>query len=152
MMSYWARGRRIILWFFAQSWVRFGIVGVASTATYAVLALLLAHVGVPVLAGNALAYVIAFGVSYTGHRIWTFQSSARHGAALPKFMATQALGLGLNTLIIATLMYAGLSYAFAMPVAILAVPIVVFLISKFWVFRTPPPCASARADAAVPEK
>lgn len=129
--------RRTIAYFFGQRWVRFGIVGVAATLTYFVLALLFEHWDVPVFVGNTLSYVFGFGVSYTGHRSWTFQSTASHGSALPKFLATQTFGLGLNTAIIWVLMRSGLPYILSMPVAIVTVPVAVYLISKFWVFRDP---------------
>ena len=144
--------RRIILYFLAQRWVRFGIVGVCATLTYFILALILEQVGIPVLVGNTLAYVLGFGVSYTGHRSWTFQSQAQHGSALPKFLATQTFGLGLNTAIIWALMRTGLPYILAMPVAIVSVPVAVYLISKFWVFREPaaaPPAAAPVSSAVV---
>lgn len=129
---------RTIRYFFGQRWVRFGIVGVAATITYFVLAVIFERMGIPVFVGNTLSYVFGFGVSYTGHRTWTFQSTASHGSALPKFLATQIFGLGLNTAIIWALMrFAGLAYIFAMPVAIVTVPVAVYLISKFWVFRDP---------------
>lgn len=129
--------RRIIAYFFGQRWVRFGIVGVAATITYFILALLFEHAGLPIFVGNTLSYVLGFGVSYTGHRTWTFQSTGSHSSLLPKFMATQAFGLGLNSAIIWVLMHYGLPYIFAMPIAIVTVPVAVYIISKVWVFRDP---------------
>lgn len=129
--------RRLFVYFLGQSWVRFGIVGVAATLTYAALGLIFAEMGLAVLLGNALAYVISFGVSYVGHHTWSFQSRTSHRSALPRFAATQAAGLGLNTIIIAVLMHWGVPYVLAMLVAIVAVPVAVFLASKFWVFKSP---------------
>ena len=54
---------------------------------------------------------------------------------LPRFAATQAVGLGLNSALIWLLMQAGVSYAIAMWVAIAAVPLAVYFICKLWVFR-----------------
>lgn len=142
--------RRTVAYFFGQSWVRFGIVGVAATLSYAVIGLALAHVGVPVLLGNALAYALSFAVSYLGHYTWSFQTAASHRSALPRFAATQAGGLGLNTVIIAVLMHFGLPYVLAMPVAIVAVPVVVYFVSKFWVFRSPAAHMPAYPPAASP--
>lgn len=135
----WAR--RLIDAVCERGWVRFGLVGVGATITYAVLALLLERGGVPVLAGNALAYAAGFGVSYTGHRLWSFQSQTAHTRALPRFAVAQAMGLGLNTLIIAALMRLGLSYAQSVPAAVVAVPAAVYFISKHWAFREPAPSA-----------
>lgn len=135
LMSGIAWVRRVIAYFLGQRWVRFGIVGVAATLTYAVLGLGFEHMGMPVLMGNFFAYLLAFGVSYMGQSRWTFQSTAQHRATLPKFALTQGIGLLFNSAIIAALIYSGLPYIFAMPVAIVTVPIVVFIICKYWVFR-----------------
>ena len=81
--------------------------------------------------------MIALAVSYLGHSCFTLHATVSHKSALPKFMGTQAVGLGLNTLIIMVLMHMGLPYVMAMPVAIVAVPVVVYIISKVWVFRDP---------------
>lgn len=123
--------------FFGQRWVRFGFVGFASTAVYAGLGLAFAWWNCPVLVGNALAYILSFMVSYLGQKNWTFGSHLPHSQILPKFAALQGAGLLLNTAIIAVLMHFGLPYMFAMPVAIVLVPVFVYVVSKLWVFRNP---------------
>ena len=120
----------------ARRWIRFGLVGGAATLSYALLGLLFVNVcGLPVLAGNALAYLISFFVSYGGQSAWTFQAKSGHKSMLPRFAATQAVGLGLNSAIIWLLTAFGLSYELAMPVAVVLVPVIVYLLCKYWVFR-----------------
>ncbi len=120
----------------ARRWIRFGLVGGAATLSYALLGLLFVNVwGLPVLAGNALAYVISFFVSYWGQSAWTFRAKSGHKSMLPRFAATQALGLGLNSAIIWLLTGLDLSYELAMPVAVILVPVFVYLLCKYWVFR-----------------
>lgn len=136
----------------AKRWVRFGMVGGAASLTYILLGLLFVNLwGMPVLAGNALAYVLSFIVSYLGQSLWTFRaagpgSGLSHWAMLPRFAATQALGLGLNSAIIWLLMRLGLTYEVAMPIAVLLVPVMVYLLCKYWVFRH----SAAQAKAAQP--
>lgn len=131
----------------ARRWVRFGMVGGAATLTYALLGLFFVRIpGVPVLAGNALAYALSFVVSYFGQCLWTFRagganSHLSHRAMLPRFAATQALGLGLNSAIIWVLMRFGLDYEIAMPAAVLLVPVMVYFLCKYWVFRQHSPMA-----------
>ena len=128
--------RRTVVPFFRRRWVRFGIVGGLSTITYWSIGLGLHWWGMlPVLVNNALAYGIGFSVSYVGHRTWTFQSHGSHRSQLPKFALAQGVGLGLNTCIIATLMHWGMSYTPAMVIATFSVPVVIYFISRFWVFR-----------------
>ena len=133
-----AQIRRTAQYFFGQSWVRFGIVGVAATIVYFVIGISLERAGVAVLVGNAVAYVLGFIVSYFGHKLWSFQSSASHGSALPRFLIAWFAGLGLNTLIIWALMRFGAPYVVAMWVAIVLVPVFTYFAQKFWVFRQPP--------------
>ena len=126
----------------AVRWVRFGIVGGTAAVIYALLGLLFVNgLRLPPLWGNALAYALSFIVSYLGQSLWTFRAAgsavgaASHRAMLPRFAATQAVGLGLNSAIIWLLMHFGLRYDWAMPVAVLLVPIMVYALCKFWVFK-----------------
>lgn len=120
-----------------RRWLRFCIVGGAASLTYYFSGLFFVSLlGLPVLAGNALAFLAGFVVSYLGQALWTFQAQASHRTMLPRFAATQALGLGLNSALIWLLMHAGMSYEVAMWVAIAAVPVAVYFICKLWVFRS----------------
>lgn len=129
--------RRWLAAFFGQRWVRFGIVGGLSTAIYVALGISCEWLHIPVLLGNAIAYVLSFVFSYLAQRSWTFQSKLPHSQLLPKYAALQAGGLGLNTCIIAVLMHFGLPYVIAMGIAVVLVPFVVYIFNKVWVFRTP---------------
>ncbi|MFT4301245.1 MAG: GtrA family protein [Desulfovibrio sp.] len=124
-----------------KRWIRFGMVGGAATLTYVLLGLLFVNLwGMHVLMGNALAYALSFIVSYLGQSLWTFgtassASGLSHWTRLARFAAAQALGLGLNSAIIWLLMRLSLTYEVAMPVAVLLVPVMVYLLCKYWVFR-----------------
>lgn len=121
-----------------RRWVRFGVVGGLATLCYAALGLCFVNgMGLPALAGNALAYVLSFVVSYLGQSRWTFQADGRHRAMLPRFAATQGLGLAANSAVIWLLMAAGLPYAWAMLLAAALVPALVYALCAFWVFRRP---------------
>ncbi len=124
--------RRFVRSLLARRWIRFGLVGGAATLCYALLGLLFVNAwAMPLLAGNGLAYLISFAVSYLGQSFWTFQAGGGHRAMLPRFAATQAVGLGLNSCIVWLLVRFGLGYELAMPV----VPVFVYLLCKYWVFR-----------------
>ena len=126
----------------AKRWVRFGIVGGAASVSYFLLGLLFVSVlALPTLAGNALAYALSFIVSYLGQCLWTFRAAdaslggASHRTMLPRFAATQAVGLCCNSAIVWLLMQVGVPYAWAMPVAVLLVPVMVYILCKVWVFK-----------------
>ena len=121
----------------ARRWMRFCIVGGAASLVYFGCGRFFVHrLGRPVLAGNALAYLVAFVVSYLGQCLWTFRAAGSHRAMLPRFAATQGLGLALNSALIWVFLQAGLSYPVAMWAAIAAVPGAVYFICKLWVFRS----------------
>lgn len=126
----------------ARRWVRFGIVGGAASVSYFLLGLLfVSMLGLPTLVGNALAYALSFIVSYLGQCLWTFRAAdagagiATHRTMLPRFAATQAVGLCCNSAIVWLLMQVGVLYAWAMPIAVLLVPVIVYALCKVWVFK-----------------
>ncbi|WP_298035018.1 GtrA family protein [uncultured Desulfovibrio sp.] len=132
----WEDLRRFVRSLLARRWIRFGLVGGAATLCYALLGLLFVNAWVmPMLLGNALAYLISFAVSYLGQSLWTFQAKGGHRAMLRRFAAAQAVGLGFNSCIVWLLVRFGLGYELAMPVAVVLVPVFVYLLCKYWVFR-----------------
>lgn len=91
----------------------------------------------PLLFGNACAFIVAFIVSYTGQRFWTFrQATGRHAVFLPRFAAVQAAGLAVNSLIIAVLDGLGCPYELSMIVASALVPLLTYALLRCWVFRS----------------
>lgn len=121
---------------FAQRLIRFGVVGVAATLSYFLLGLLFVNLlGLPALAGNALAYVLAFVVSYLGQALWTFEAKEGHRTMLPRFALTQLVGLGINSCIVWICLRMGMPYEYAMIAAAALVPVFVYIICKYWVFN-----------------
>ena len=120
----------------SQRLIRFGLVGLAATASYFALGLLFVDLlSMPLLLGNALAYIISFAVSYAGQSRWTFQSGDADSRMLPRFAIAQAAGFGLNSMIIGALAALRVPYLLSMLAATVSVPFVVYLICKYWVFR-----------------
>lgn len=123
----------------ALRWVRFCVVGGAATLCYALLGLLFVSVlRWPVLAGNGLAYILSFVVSYLGQSRWTFACTAQAGSRrtrLPAFALTQLFGLALNSALIGAFTGLGLAYELAMTVTAVLVAAVVYALCRFGVFR-----------------
>ena len=143
----------------AKRWVRFGIVGGAASVSYFLLGLLFVSVlGLPTLAGNALAYALSFIVSYLGQCLWTFRAAdagagiATHRTMLPRFAATQAVGLCCNSAIVWLLVNMGVPYAWAMPVAVLLVPVMVYMLCKVWVFKKQTSFVQSESGQPRPEQ
>jgi putative flippase GtrA len=122
---------------FASRWTRFGFMGGVSTLSYFLFGCLLVTVlGLPVFLGNALAYLLAFGISFTGQCRWTFHARGDLRSMLPRYALVQAAGLVLNTCLIWLLGRAGLPYIMSMPVAALLVAFVTYILCKYFVFRS----------------
>lgn len=124
------------IWLFSQVWARFALIGLLATISYFLLGLLFVYVfRLPVLLGNTLAYILAFLVSYLGQSKFTFNSDSPHTRQLWRFASTQGIALLLNSAVIDICNRSRVSYMFSMILAILLVPVPVYLLCKFWVFR-----------------
>jgi putative flippase GtrA len=76
--------------------MRFGLVGVAATAVYATLAVLLMDqqwVGFTAVQASLSAYAAAALFSYLAHKSVTFMSHGRHRTEAPRFLLLTAAGL-----------------------------------------------------------
>jgi Predicted membrane protein len=76
--------------------VRFGIVGVLNTAVdYAVFLFCLQVAGLPLLAANTVAFLVAVNISYVMNKSWTFRDGSRGMVAITRaalFLASYTLG------------------------------------------------------------
>ncbi len=111
---------------------RFGIVGVGATITHAgVLWALVEFVSLRPSIATVIGFLVAFNVSYFGHYYFTFRSKEPHRRALPGFAATATAGAVLNWLIfvIATDIL-NVNYWISFGVAVVTVPIFVFVVSR----------------------
>lgn len=123
-------------WLFSQSWFVFAVIGLIATATYFMLGLLFVTLmQLPLLAGNTLSYLLAFIVSYVGQSKFAFHAKGKHATRLWRFASTQGIGLLLNSAAVDICVRSHIPYPLAMLIATALVPIPVFVLCKFWVFR-----------------
>jgi|GEM_PF-42238 len=130
---------------------RFGIVGLVATATHAaVYGYLVSRTSITPLAANPVAFALAFLVSFFGHRDWTFAHQAAKGA-LPKFLATAALGFCSNQfitwLVVDQFRLPALDVIYGI---FLVTPILVFVCSKYWAFAAPRQLLEILEDELIP--
>ena len=118
--------------------LQFVLVGGTAAATHlAVVGLLVALLGMPPLAANVLAFLVAFVVSYNGHALFTFSAArARGWPVVARFFAVACLSFVANEL----LYYIALNwlhwhYFWSLAAVLVLVAIGTFVISKFWVFK-----------------
>lgn len=120
---------------FAQLY-RFGIIGIAAACTQFAGVLFLVHFFYlnPYLA-NALAFLVAFQVSFQGHKFWTFSSETEHSHTMPKYLVVALLSFCLNEgLYTYFLLRLNLNYSVALIIVLIIIPPVTFILSKFWAF------------------
>jgi putative flippase GtrA len=117
---------------------RFGIVGVTSAAVnFSVVILLVETQHLMPLHANVFAFLIAFQVSYWGHRYWTFaETNALHRVAFPRLLLVGGLGFIANQSLFFLFLTVGkMPYPLALLADLAILPTVTFLLNKFWVFR-----------------
>ncbi len=116
---------------------RFGITGGLATAVNAsVFIVCVEWLGIAPVPAVVPAFLVALSVSYGLNYRWTFAASGPHRVMLPRFFAVALNGFFLNLLITWLVVdVGGYWYGYALIVAIFTVPLVTFVLSKFWVFR-----------------
>lgn len=122
--------------------LQFVLVGAAAAATHlAVVGALVALAGMPPLAANVLAFLVAFTVSYTGHAQLTFaRAQARGWAVAARFFAVACLSFAANeALYYAALHWLHWHYFWSLAGVLVLVAVGTFVLSKCWAFKASAP-------------
>lgn len=116
----------------------FGLVGVSALIVhFAVVSWLLTPLGVAPLVANVAGFLVAFQVSYHGHRRLTFGATAvPHRQSLPRFFGVACLSFAVNESLYGILLHkTGLDYRAALLIVLFTVAALTFVLSKLWAFR-----------------
>ena len=116
---------------------RFAVIGLISTGVHLVVASF-AHYffGLEALVANSVAFLVAFGVSFTGHYFWTFAQASCFRQAIVRFFVVSVSGFAISQTIVFTVVnILGKSFWLAMALAVFIIPAASFISSKFWAFR-----------------
>lgn len=113
----------------------FALVGISATATHLGVAwLVLVLFDSSVFVANAMAFAVAFFVSYIGHSRLTFTAGK---SSLHRFALVALGGFLLNNVLLGGLVFSGLLEGFfAIVAATLVVPFLVYLAARFWAFES----------------
>ena len=116
--------------------------GITATATHAlVFVLAIEAFAIEPMLANLAAFTVALVVSFSGHSRWTFRP--RNGALAPpassaafcRFFLVALLGFALNSLVIFVVIdLLAWPYQAALAFMVFVVPVVVFLLCKYWAF------------------
>lgn len=122
--------------------IRFGFVGILSTAIHIIGGGLMIHAGINPLLANPIAFMIAFGASFVGHFAYTFKGNAANWMrAFLRFLTVALLGFLINQSVLLSLLALNLVHAFAcLILSTSAAAMVSFALSRSWAFseRTKP--------------
>lgn len=118
--------------------LRFAASGAIATATHAILfAASVELLGIMPVIATSLSFCVALIVSYGLNYHWTFKSSGAHRVMLPRYATVALVGLALNVVITFVVVnMGGYWYGYALLAVISTVPVVSFLLSKYWAFGT----------------
>ena len=116
--------------------LRFGLVGAAASLLYAVLAygFIEGSVLPPTLA-SAAAYSLAIPFSFIAQKFFTFKARGDFKLELPRFLATQAVGLLIATVIMAFIEKSSYEPLWGITAVVIAVPLLNFLLMNNYVFK-----------------
>jgi putative flippase GtrA len=115
--------------------LKFTLVGVANTFVALVSYAVLIQLGVSYVVAGPIGWTAGVLHGYTWNRIWTFDSAAHYTALMTKYAAVAAVGLLLNTGLLALLV--GAMGAGKLAAEVIALPVVVlttFVLNRYWVF------------------
>ena len=116
---------------------RFALVGGLATVAHLITASGLVAVGLNPLASTAFGYLVAVAISFFGHRCFTFGSIQPIPVAGIKFIVVSLTALIANmALLKLLLLYGPLSDLLAVSLAAVIVPVISFLGSRLWVFKS----------------
>jgi putative flippase GtrA len=86
---------------------------------------------------NLVGFSMSFPISFYGQRKFTFKSEAKEAGEIWRFLATQIFGFFINSVVVFILIYvSGQENSFFVLIGIAVAVVNVFLLSKFWTFRT----------------
>ncbi|MDP1767048.1 MAG: GtrA family protein [Methylotenera sp.] len=122
----------------AQSLSWFTVIGITAAAVHYIIAVGLewSHL-LPPAQANIIGFLIAFPVSYFGHRKLSFSSqSATHKQAFPRFLAVAVAGFIANqSLVIGALQFTQLPFWLVLGFVMVVIAISTYLLSRYWAFK-----------------
>jgi len=114
---------------------RFSIVGALATVIHLITSISGATFFLlPMQTANLVAFGMALGFSFLGHYYFTFQSNKMMRDVIPRFLITAISGYAASAGLLFLLNEAALSPQIKLVLAAMMVPIMSYIINRFWVF------------------
>jgi putative flippase GtrA len=122
-----------------RQFLSFATVGACNTATHYATLIAGVALGIDPVSASALGWSLGAVVSYSLNYHLTFRSRLAHRQAAPRFALVAAIGLLLNTLLMAVQIGPlGMNYLVAQVVATGTILCCNFVLSRSWAFRESP--------------
>ncbi|MEQ1767207.1 MAG: GtrA family protein [Methylotenera sp.] len=121
------------------SW--FAIIGALAAIVHYIVAVSFEFTGVlPPSQANIVGFLMAFPVSYFGHRKFSFsKQTSTHSQAFPRFLTVAVAGFIANQLLlIAALTYTWLPFWLALGLVMVIIAVSTYLLSRNWAFKHSP--------------
>jgi putative flippase GtrA len=116
-------------------WLRFAAVGVVNTLLSLGVYAVLVWLGLHYLVASSLAFAVGVVNSYALNRRWTFRSRDRRAPEALRFVAVQAVGLGVDVGLLYLLVdRVGIQHFIAQALVFPAASAATFLLSRYWAF------------------
>lgn len=118
--------------------LKFGVIGSLAAAVHMGVVALLVNFSLHPLFANIFGFMVAFNVSYLGHRFWTFGNNSRlsHAASAVRFWGIAVTSFAINEgLFFLFLSFTPLPYLLALFLVLLMVTPITFLLSRSWAFH-----------------
>lgn len=96
---------------------------------------LVAGLGMPAVPASAIGFCVSAAFNYACNAAFTFRSGQPHRQAVPKFVATAAAGLAINSLLLSLLIAIGLPLIPAQVLTTAGVLIWNYCINAIWTFK-----------------
>lgn len=121
----------------AEQFVRFAIVGAGGTTGHYAILLILVELEIAApMPASAIGFAIGAVVNYFLNHKYTFRSSVPHWNGLPKFLTIAAVGLALNTAVMAlTRLNPPIHYVIVQIIATCVVLLWAFTANRAWTFN-----------------
>ncbi len=128
---------------FEQAW-RYAAVGIGSNIALYAAYLLLTHWGLASKLAMTALYWLAVALTFVFNKRWSFGSGGPPKVQFRRYLLAYALGYAVNLSALFLLVDVfGQPHQVAQGILILAIAALLFLLQKFWVFRTERPPANA---------
>lgn len=89
------------------------------------------------LQANLAAFILSFGIGFSGHYFWTFHAPGNPVRAIQRYFITSSAAFTANMLLLSALLENGwLSSSVTAILAAAVIPIINFAVSRLWVFRS----------------